>query len=81
MMAKSSKIQDTPDTADVGNHEAGQTYFDVGADSPVGRNPDKVIWMVWAILLVVAVIALPFIARQSEILTAIADACLTLIGS
>jgi len=44
-------------------------------------NSDRGIWAIWAILLVIAVIALPFIARQGEILSAIADACMTLIGS
>lgn len=74
--------QDT--TSDISNSQdtsASQGFFAAQNDSDIAQNPDKGIWIIWAILLVIAVIALPFIARQSEILTAIADACLTLIGS
>lgn len=44
------------------------------------QHPDRGLWLIWGILLLVAVIALPFIARQSEILQAIAEACMTLIS-
>lgn len=56
-------------------------YFDDELPTGSSYNPDRGIWIIWALLLVIAVIALPFIAKQGEILSAIADACMTLIGS
>lgn len=43
-------------------------------------HPNTSLWLIWAVLLLVAVAAFPFIARQTEIISAIAQACLNLIS-
>lgn len=51
--------------------------------APDGKSklhPNTSLWLIWAVLLLVAVAALPFIARQTEIINAIAQACLNLIS-
>ena len=56
------------------NQEQNQQIIDSNV------NPDRNLWIIWAVLLLIAVAALPFISRQSEILHAIAAACMTLIS-
>ena len=59
--------QDT--TSDISNSQdtSANSFFAAQNDSDIAQNPDKGIWIIWAILLVIAVIALPFIARQRDI--------------
>ena len=43
------------------------------------RHPDRSLWLIWGGVVLISVAALPFIARQSEWLQAIAQACLNVI--
>ena len=42
-------------------------------------HPDRSLWLIWGGVVLISVAALPFIARQSEWLQAIAQACLNII--
>ena len=43
------------------------------------HHPDRSLWLIWGGVVLISVAALPFIARQSEWLQAIAQACLNII--
>ena len=43
------------------------------------HHPDRSLWLIWGAVVLISVAALPFIARQSEWLQAIAQACLNII--
>ena len=43
------------------------------------HHPDRSLWLIWGGVVMISVAALPFIARQSEWLQAIAQACLNII--
>jgi hypothetical protein len=39
------------------------------------RHPDGSAWLIWAVLLVIAVAILPFVVRNSEIVRQLATMC------
>ncbi len=39
--------------------------------------PDRVVWLIWAVMLLITVLALPFVVRQTAIVNAIANMCMT----
>ena len=51
--------------------------------SPVGSkvHPDKALWVIWGVMVLMTVIALPFIVRQSAVIQAFADMCMTALSA
>jgi hypothetical protein len=51
--------------------------------SPAGSkvHPDKTLWLIWGIMVLMTVIALPFIVRQSAVIQAFADMCMTVLSA
>ncbi len=45
------------------------------------HHSDRLLWLVWMGLMVLAVISLPFVVRQSELVRALADMCMTALGA
>lgn len=39
-------------------------------------HPDASLWLTWMGIMILAVIALPFIVRQSDVVRALADLCM-----
>jgi len=44
------------------------------------QKSDRALWLVWMGLMMLAVILLPFIVRQSALVQALADMCMTALG-
>ena len=51
--------------------------------SPAGSkvHPDKALWVIWGVMVLMTVIALPFIVRQSAVIQAFADMCMTALST
>ena len=56
---------------------SGQVSEQISEQAP--HHPDRSLWLIWGGIVLISVAALPFIARQSEWLQAIAQACLNII--
>jgi hypothetical protein len=59
------------------------SHNDNKAASPAGSrvHPDKPLWMIWCVMVLMTVIALPFIVRQSAVIQAFADICITTLSA
>ena len=44
-------------------------------------HPDKALWVIWGVMVLMTVIALPFIVRQSAVIQAFADMCMTALSA
>ena len=44
-------------------------------------HPDKTLWVIWGVMVLMTVIALPFIVRQSAVIQAFADMCMTALSA
>ena len=40
-------------------------------------HPDKALWMIWGVMVLIIMLALPFIVRQSAVTQSFADMCMT----
>ena len=51
--------------------------------SPAGSkvHSDKALWVIWGVMVLMTVIALPFIVRQSAVIQAFADMCMTALSA
>ena len=44
-------------------------------------HPDKTLWVIWGVMVLMTVIVLPFIVRQSAVIQSFADMCLTTLSA
>ncbi|MDA9672610.1 hypothetical protein N9U04_01795 [Alphaproteobacteria bacterium] len=44
-------------------------------------HPDKALWIIWGVMVLITIIALPFIVRQSAVIQAFADMCMTALST
>ena len=56
-------------------HEQGR------ASSTKQRHPDRAVWFVWAGIVLITLVALPFVVRQTAVVRAIADMCMTALSA
>lgn len=45
------------------------------AASGQGRSADLSVWMIWAVIMLLAVAALPFVVRSQDVVRALAQLC------
>ena len=59
------------------------SYDDNTVASPTGSkvHPDKALWVIWGVMVLITVIALPFIVRQSAMIQAFANMCMTALSA
>jgi hypothetical protein len=59
------------------------THDDKKVASPAGSKVhlDKALWVIWGVMVLMTVIALPFIVRQSAVIQAFADMCMTALSA
>ena len=44
-------------------------------------HPDRAVWLIWVGLVLITLLALPFVVRQTTIVRAIADMCMTALSA
>jgi len=49
-------------------------------ESDKGASSDRHLWNVWMVLMLIAVVLLPFIVREGALVRAIADMCMASLG-
>lgn len=57
---------------------AKQQNIDSGAPDAAageGRSADLSVWMIWAVVMLLAVAALPFVVRSQDVVRALAQLC------
>lgn len=44
-------------------------------------HPDRFVWLIWVGMVLVTIIALPFVVRQTVVVKTIADMCMTTLSA
>ena len=44
-------------------------------------HPDRAVWLIWAVMVLITLLALPFVVRQTAIVRAFADICMTALSA
>ena len=51
------------------------------ASSKGQPHPDRAVWLIWAGIVLITLLALPFVVRQTDVVRAIADMCMTALSA